>query len=366
MNKHKNIDIIFITLICVSILSMGLLIIMLSPDSFSDKENRQLAGAPDLSASSVLNGDFFEELSLFIKDHFPLRNSLISMHSICELSLGKMQINGIIPSKNQALIAVPQTNDTNKIKANISAIHSSSDNTPLIYVPARSIDIFNQYLPKSYDYSKDASVFSSLPQSSAKLFEDLLRNAENGYYYKTDHHWTTEGAFFAYNQICKELGLTAYDKKYFSKEIVSRNFRGTSYSKSGLPEMAADAEDIFLYRYANDNQAKVFNHETGESKKGFYDYEALTTSDKYRVFLGGNYSHLSISLDDSAEKPKLLLVKDSFANSLIPFLALHYDIEAIDPRYCSSSYLDEQLKREDFDSTLVLLSFDTLAQININ
>ena len=121
MSKRKNTDIIFIALFCVAILSMGLCVIMLSPRNFSDKENRPLAEAPDFSASSVLSGQFFEKLSLFIKDQFPLRNSLISMHSIGELSFGKAQINGIIPAENRALVAIPQANDTDKIKANISA-----------------------------------------------------------------------------------------------------------------------------------------------------------------------------------------------------------------------------------------------------
>ena len=128
-----------------------------------------------------------------------------------------------------------------------------------------------------------------------------------------------------------------------------------------MPEFAVSAESITLYRYESDGDVRVINHETGENKNGFYDLEALKITDKYRVFLGGNYSHLSIK--SSQKKPTLLLVKDSFANSLIPFLALHYDIEVIDPRYCAKTFLNEQLQSNSYDRILALLSLDTLESI---
>ena len=80
------------------------------------------------------------------------------------------------------------------------------------------------------------------------------------------------------------------------------------------------------------------------------------------MFLGGNYSHISIR--GAGERQKLLLIKDSFANSAIPFLALHFDIEVIDPRYCSNEYLTAQLARKDIDKALILMGLDTLT-INI-
>jgi len=181
-------------------------------------------------------------------------------------------------------------------------------------------------------------------------------------YYNTDHHWNTHGAYFAYTQICNRMGIVPYQKEYFSQIIASENFRGTSYTRSGLPTTLVNEDTVTIYRYDNDERFIVEYHENEEIRQGFYDNTALESIDKYSVFLGGNYPYLSISDSKNADKEKLLLIKDSFANSVIPFLALHFDIEVIDPRYCNRTFLTEQLERTDIDKTLILVGFETLKQ----
>ncbi len=364
MSKSKKIsDIIFIALICTVILAIGIMIILLPSKQFSQKENRPLSQAPIFSVERLLNGKYFEDLSLFAKDQFPFRDTLVSTRSICELSLFKTQVNGVLVTDDKALIALPKNESTEQISKNADRLLSLSKNRAVIYTPPRSIDVFSTFLPQPYDYEKETKIFSALPEHSRIFLENYLSDSDYSDYYKTDHHWTTDGAFRAYNHICESFGVKAFDENHFSKQAATHSFRGTSFSRSGLPEFMIAAENILLYRYSDDDKVSITNHETGETAKGFYDHSALETSDKYRIFLGGNYTHLSIKLNSTSEKPKLLLLKDSFANSLIPFLALHYDIEAIDPRYCTQSFLREHLQNEDYDKVLVLLSFDTLASI---
>ena len=355
MKKFK--DILFFSLLCSVILFFGISIFLFPQSEFSSKENRKLSTAPKISLKGVLNGDYFSDLGDFYKDQLPLRNSLTAIHSLSEISLGKAEINGVIPAEQSTLIALPKYKDTEAIKNNLGSIYSLSSERSLVYVPPRAIDTFKDLLPSVYPYDDLSS--SLLNKDTKALFDSFLYCG--GSYYRTDHHWTTDGAFLAYNQICASLGIAPYNEDFFIKERVSKDFYGTSFSKSGLPSSLLTPDTITLYRYNLDSSFEVINHETNQSKSGFYSLDALNTTDKYKVFMGGNYSHVSIKSTTEANRPTLLLIKDSFANSLIPFLALHYDIEVIDPRYCTPSFLHEQLQRDDFDYTLFVLSFDTLA-----
>ena len=194
---------------------------------------------------------------------------------------------------------------------------------------------------------------------------DLISESEDPseYYYRTDHHWTTKGAYTAYRLLARELGYEPYDEDFFRKETVATDFLGTSFSRSSLPKDMTVPDLLTLYRYDGDDSAVVTDKTTGVAQQGLYERSALDRYDKYRIFLGGNHAHLSIELlpENQETREKLLIVKDSFANSLIPFLALHFDLEVIDPRYATVSQMRELCEQEEFGRTLVLCSLDTLS-----
>ncbi len=344
MERTKR-DLTFLCILGAIVIILGSAIYIMPQKSFSQKENRSLSQLPKISASALINGEYFKALGDFYSDQFPLRNSFTAARAIMELSLGKGEANRVIIANNGALVTRPNIEIGKNVEKNIEFL-SSLENT-VIYIPPSSAEVFESALP--YAYASNISTAEGFADSSRYL------------YYNTDHHWTTEGAYVAYRQICEELGITPYAESFFTKEIVSEDFRGTSYARSCLPSWAVTPDIITLYRYEGDEKFTVLNHENRESFKGFYREEHLTTADKYRVFLGGNYSHLSIS--GESPRKKLLLIKDSFANSLLPFLALHYDVEMIDPRYCTRSFLNEQLSRTDISKTLVVLSVATLEGI---
>ena len=344
----KLYDVLLLLLVGAVVLFFGVTIFILPQRSLSQKENRSLATMPKLSLDSITSGEYFKKLGDFYSDQFPMRDHFTATYSLFELSLGKQEVKGVMVNNN-ALIA-RSDEDIEAIKANIDAI-SSVENS-ILYVPPSSKDVFESPL-------KNSKIISILPTDTANDFTSLCENNQEYIYYKTDHHWTTRGAYIAYTQICSRLSITPYHEEYFARERVNTDFRGTSFSRSCLPEFVTEADDIVLYRYEGDKKITLLNHENNVSFKGFYQMQHLEQTDKYRVFLGGNYAHVSI-LNDTP-KPKLLLVKDSFANSLVPFLALHFDIEMIDPRYCSKIFLQEQTERTDVDNIMFLLSADTLS-----
>ena len=134
------------------------------------------------------------------------------------------------------------------------------------------------------------------------------------------------------------------------------------YSKAGLIPTAYD--ELTLLRYEGDESITVNCFDSGCKQSSLYDWSKLGAKDKYSIFLGGNHGRLSVREAD-ATKPRLLLIKDSFANAVLPLLARHYDVTIIDPRYYRAD-LSSLLEQEHFDAILILFGADTLATTNVS
>ena len=147
-------------------------------------------------------------------------------------------------------------------------------------------------------------------------------------------------------------------KECFTVEAVNDSFLGTTFSRLGINDLKRK-DTILLYRYKDDDSFLVSEPSTNKTTFGFYDFDALSQFDKYKVFLGGNTDIIRIR-DTTKDKPRLLLIKDSFANSIVPFLAIHYDIDMIDLRYYKGS-IQKYMNENTFDSILVLYGIDTLS-----
>ena len=217
---------------------------------------------------------------------------------------------------------------------------------------------FQLYMPlKASDQNSAIASNECYTQFNERISEDPSR-----YYYLTDHHWTTHGAYQAYLIICQKLDITPMNKNFFDIEAAYENFYGSAFRRSSLPRALIDADSITLYRYDGDSELLLTDASTGESKIGLYDFEELENGDAYRIFLGGNTAHVCIESTAQAPRKKLLILKDSYANSLVPFLALHYDIDMVDPRYAEPSLVENLCQSKNFDAILVLLSESTLQQ----
>lgn len=346
-------DILFLALVCALIFGIGGAIFVLPSSAFSQRENRPLAQFPTLSLPAILDGSFFRSLSLFYTDQLPMRESLGELYSISEIALGKRESNRVL-LRDGRLITRPEASGE-IYSYNLGAINSFLESHPrsVFFCPPESIEVFSSLLD-----GIELGLLDGLPPQPNEISEKYLRVVgqigADRLYYRTDHHWTTDGAFEAYKLLCDLLGEKAYGEEHFEKITVSESFFGSSYRRSSFPKSLISADSIVLYRYSGDERFSV-----GE-QSGFYRYDQLGSSDEYRVFLGGNCAHASITLDGANERKKMLLIKDSFANSLLPFLALHYDIEMVDPRYASPTLVKELLESEEFDAILVLVSKGTL------
>ncbi len=354
------------------LLIFGLAIgIFLSPHpSFSKTENRPLTLWSPPSLKDIANGSFSKHLNSFYTDQFPFRSSFTLLKANTERSLGKKENNHIIFAANGYLIPRYEYTSLTTARENLLALQQfesfiSSRDIPLTvaFVP-RSIDVMEAALPPLYSVSRSAAIFELFSDTQTSISLSLtkaLRSAANRgerVWYKTDHHWTVYGAYLAYEYLASELQLLPYSQDYFSPVVVSENFLGTSYSSSG--GISDTPDTITLFRYPEDTSYLIQNQETGEISSSFYEFSALQKKDQYQIFMGGNYGRLTVSNPSTEEKPRLLLIKDSFANCAIPFLALHFDLDIVDLRYYSKSPL-RLINSNPYDHILILQGIDTLA-----
>ena len=187
--------------------------------------------------------------------------------------------------------------------------------------------------------------------------DTLSQHKDDGIYYHTDHHWTTQGAYFAYMQLAKVLGIDSSSISY-DKLPVSMSFQGTLSAKSGFRASEKEEMDVFLPR--DDSVPSSVVNYVDEQKKtaSFYDTSKLETRDKYAMFFNGNHGKVVITTP-TEENRTLLVIKDSYANSLIPFLAPYYrKIVMVDPRYFYDD-LEELMQVEEIQEVLYLYNANT-------
>ncbi len=348
------------------VLPIGLILLFPTED-FSPTENRMLATFPTWDSDTFFDGSYAKGIGKFLADRFPFRERLLKIKSTAELLAGKKQNGNVFFGKDMYQIKRLEECDLEILKQNKQATENLAAHLRLtekpvaaLYAP-RAIDVLGGKLPSGYPQSAAEKPWSVLPRSP--LAEILSEKAARGeaVWYRTDHHWTALGAYYAYEFLGDELGYTPLPRNAFSAEPVKGDFFGTSASASLFPIQKPDT--IVRYRFEGDGEFTVTDLSTGAVRQGFYDDEKLSTTDAYASFLGGNFAHLSIKKGGQEPRPLLLVIKDSYANCLVPFLARHFDLEIFDPRYirgASYEMLDEITAKEGYAGALLLWNAETL------
>ncbi len=301
--------------------------------TYSPVEKRELQTRPKISITKVLDGRFQKKYESYLRDQFPGRDHWVSFQTDMELFMGKNEIHNVYIGKNHYLLEhyTEKEFDPQQISKNLQALEKfvgkakQNADVHVMMVPTKSW-VLREKLPAFAPHYKEQKFYDALQQKLEK--EDVLisvepvldAHKEEEIYYRTDHHWTTLGAWYAYEQYTKAVGgdlQRAQGKKKF--RCISKDFYGTTYAKINY---ARQADKIEIYEPA-DKLRVVYN--MGEKKtKTLYDVSFLKTADQYSVFTGGNQAVLEITGGIKNGKT-LLLIKDSFANSILPFLAEDYE-----------------------------------------
>ena len=301
--------------------------------TYSPVEKRELQTRPEISITKVLDGRFQKKYESYLRDQFPGRDHWVSFQTDMELFMGKNEIHNVYIGKNHYLLEhyTEKEFDPQQISKNLQALEKfvgkakQNADVHVMMVPTKSW-VLREKLPAFAPHYKEQKFYDALQQKLEK--EDVLisvepvldAHKEEEIYYRTDHHWTTLGTWYAYEQYTKAVGgdlQRAQGKKKF--RCISKDFYGTTYAKINY---ARQADKIEIYEPA-DKLRVVYN--MGEKKtKTLYDFSFLKTADQYSVFTGGNQAVLEITGGIKNGKT-LLLIKDSFANSILPFLAEDYE-----------------------------------------
>lgn len=345
-----------------------ILSIVLPDRGFSEKENRVLSSLPHLNGSQIASGGFEKQFETYENDQFPLRDMWITLKATTDRLMGKVEENGVYLGKNGYLMegfnAPPQTQYDATVNAMTAFAQKHSDLKQYALIAPNSVNILKSKLPAFAPADDQNPWINNLKDSltsAGVTFIDIrdtfTDHKTEDLYYHTDHHWTTLGAYYAYLQAAAVMGIDTSSDSY-DKAPVSQTFKGTLSAKSGFRSGETDELDVFLPN--GDNTLSSVVNYVDEQKKSasFYDTSKLNTRDKYALFFGGNHAQIKISTPTESNNT-LLVLKDSYANSFVPFLAQHYrKIIMIDPRYYYGD-LEQLLQVENVQEVLYLYNANT-------
>lgn len=343
---------------------------------YSEMENRYLAQMPEFNTKTILDGSFMSDYETYISDQFFLRNEWITLKTYIDRLSLKEDSNGVYFGKDDYLISVPAASDYESeiCKKNISYMTDfiqsqeealGTEHVRLMMVPTSS-EVLTDKLPLFADPYKQTLLLDRLSeklsgQTYLSLLPTLLEHKEEPIFYKTDHHWTTLGAFYGYQSWAKSIGLTPMTLEDFSIETCTDSFQGTLQAKVNI-DVPADTINLYLPK-ENIQYELIVNENEAQPRSSLYDYSKLDTKGKYDVFFGGNESTIRIKPTVPSSAPidrregNLLVLKDSYANSFLPFAVNHFEqTYVVDLRYFNGQKLSEYIQNNNITDVLVLYS----------
>ena len=336
--------------IFILILFLVMIVNLIVPDrEESEMENRALESRPSFNMTTIMTGDFMEQWESYLSDQFVGRNMWRSIKvGLDRLGGGRMENNIFIGKSGQLMenIEVPEEDQLNDNLAAIENFLQTYEDIPvtMMLVPDAAC-ILSDSFPAFAQVEDQRQMFSMVERELGDSVNwidavSILNNHRSEkLYYKTDHHWTTQGAFYVFQEAAKTLGIEGDVSDNFVSYTVTDSFNGVLASSSGVG--LDEKEEIDIYVPTGGDDDVVVNYvDEGRKTTSLYDSSKLETRDKYGVFLGGNTSVIDIRTVSTSQK-RLLLVKDSFADCFIPFLAPYYrEIVVVDPGYYSGTMSD--------------------------
>ena len=332
----------------------GLLVwhVLLPDREKSETENRTLAQAPEFSWTALVDGSYTKKVETYFADQFPLRDGWTGLKARAEQLIGKSEFNGVYLC-GDTLISKVERPDEALVEKNLSYVDRLSGKTDIpVYlglIPSAA-EIWKGKLPAGAD-SWDQTAL--LAQSAVDFQSTLSAHADESIFYRTDHHWTTLGAFYGANALLEVLGKEPLKEDNFTVEMASDSFHGTLYSQSGIHWLEPDTMEFWV----EDAGLNVTSWRNGTPEPGsLYDRSYLEKKDKYSAFLGGNQPLCVIKNDNVTDGSKLLLVRDSYSDALAPFLAQRFsEVHLLDLRYYRASTV-QYAEENGIDAICVLYS----------
>lgn len=372
-NKKPKGNFIFgmLTLIfCLIIFGVGAANFIAEDRVYSETENRVLAQMPKLSLFSLTEGTFMRDFETYLADQFIFRDEIITAKTFLDRLAGKNEVGGVyigkegfLFSKQAAFIEERATEITDAL----SFFGEKNKASKITFMLSPNSSFVNSDLLPEHlslpDQSYQIEEIKNYTESEAVEFINLSEvfNAQGNreeLFYKTDHHWTTRGAYLAFNTLMNSWQKNTAETE-FTFYPVADDFQGTLSSKAGVLS-SADTVEICVPK--NSELTYTVTYSSQEKKvTTFFDESKLSTKNKYEVFLGGNFDKIIIDTASST-KDTLLIIKDSYANCMLPMLTPFFaKIVMVDPRYLTES-LSAITEENGFTHILLLYNLNTLLE----
>ena len=380
---------LMIALFAVISLAIPTVTAVLPKQESSENENRELAKFPELVDKKKLDkaenfGDvinsvrwdsitvrdkdsFMDKVEIYFADHLVGREEWVRAKNQMEALAGKKEINGVYTLDDQ-MIQVFKEYDKETVQGSIDAMNRFAASHPdmqcSIMLAPTAQELFSADIPSYAGYLSQKTFIEDCYKqlegiSTIDCLSFLSGHKDDYVFYRTDHHWTSQGAYYAYCAAAKALGYSSYGQESFNIETASSSFRGTLYSKTLDNSVTPD---MINYYHLATGEPKVKMTVFDGSKETEYDSlyvrSFLDVKDKYSSFTGSNAPIVDIETNVDNGK-SLLLIKDSYAHSLVPFLVNHYSrITMVDMRYINTD-LNQFIDLDSYQQTLFM--FNTIS-----
>ncbi len=353
-NDQKLTELLF----CAFLGVMVLLYLFLPKNEFSQLEKRYLADAPEVSLENILDGGFMDETADYMADQMPFRDFFVGLNAYYDLLSGRQVTKDIYTAEGDRLVEAPVVWNPTAVQRNMNAINTFGD--------AVDVPMDLMLIPSAGWAAQDLIQGLADEYTDAQIIDEIYAMADNGVqtcsvteafdgradlFYQTDHHWNSMGAWTGYSLYAEALGMPYREADTFTVEAVE-GFRGSTYSRSGLWLTSAEAVEL----WHGSEQVTVTNAESDAPHDGVFYRERLNEADMYTVYLDGNHSLVRLENPDALTDDTLVVVRDSYSNSLGCFLTETYGtVILVDLRYYRQP-VSELCAAENADRVLVCYS----------
>ncbi len=365
--REKITSIIFALLLGVFFLFV---IILPKDERASVKENRPLAEMPEVSFNNIFFGDFTTDYETYLTDNVGFRSYFVDFGSKFEKLWGieREESEKIITLASGGKLVLSNGKIMEVFKANphvreryISILNEYAkklDSNMYIMIAPTQLEFDSSQYRNYADSQKETidAIYSGLKDyKTINVYDKLKESLDYYVYFRTDHHWTQRGAYLGYEAISKATGQTAIPFKALNHSSID-GFLGYLYNQANVPEYSKYADKIEYFTGEENYTVYARAFENGE----YVDYQPkiYTIPDgnsppTYSIFMGGDHPFAKIETNNKNGKTALV-IKDSYANAVLPFLTENYEtILIIDPRSYFGT-LDELKAEYEIDDCIVI------------
>lgn len=353
----------------VLVLGLGCLTNLVDKDEkVSENEMRVLTQKPEFTLANVASGRFMKQYESYVSDQLVGRDFFVQAKTFADSLAGKKEENGVFNGKKNYLLQDIVTPEKEELQENLDAMkrfrEQYSDVKMHVMLVPDAANILKANLPTLAVTADQSELIQGVRQELGRSYDwidvekTMKSHREEEIYYHTDHHWTTLGAYYAFQDAKEQLGLEEKEEIKMKAYGISNDFNGTLSAVSGY--QSGYKEPVYAYFPEGKNAPEIVVNYVQEQKKtaSMYDTSKLEGKDKYAVFFGGNHAQIDIKTTDE-QGERLLVLKDSYANCFLPFLAPYYrEIVVVDPRYYHGD-LENLMEEKKIDRVLFLYNANT-------